>query len=471
MLFTEIIFAPFLCLTFLGFYLCRHYSRLQILFLLTASYVFYGWWDVRFLGLIVFSSGLDYWAGHRIAAADTTAHRKFYLSLSLIGNLGLLGYFKYAGFFQQSLIDLLTAMGMQPEWAALDIVLPVGISFYTFQSLSYSLDIYSRRIEPERSLIRFLFYVSAFPQLVAGPIVRAREFLPQLRQDLFANSSSRGIFFVMYGLAKKIWLADPLGARLVDPVFAQPAGYTSLELLLAVYGYAFQIFFDFSAYSDIAIGLGLIFGLTIPVNFLRPYLSASPSEFWRRWHITLSSWLRDYLYIPLGGNRVAPLRHMANLMIVMLLGGLWHGANWTFIFWGGLHGLYLILYRMAGVDSHQPRARGFSTWISIGIFFHLTCLAWIFFRSPDIRSAFMYLHHMFSSFGGFQGLDPLVISGTLIAGVIVHGWCEKMIKDWSEAFTAWPWWIQSVLVYLTLVAFSIWFQSGVARQAFIYFQF
>lgn len=468
MSFTEIIFAPFAILTFILFFFLRNRPSAQIILLVIASYVFYGWWKIAFIWLILFSSVLDFVIGHLIAGTNTPHRKRIYLGMSLVGNLGLLGYFKYADFFVQSVEGGLRALGMDPGWPALHIVLPVGISFYTFQSLSYSLDIYFGRIKPEKSFVRFLFFVAAFPQLVAGPIVRARDFLPQLRGNLFSRSDHTGLFYIFYGLFKKIMVADLLGYYIVDGVFREPHLYSSAELLLGAYAYAFQIFFDFSAYSDIAIGLGKVFGLTLPVNFRSPYLAQTPTDFWRRWHITLSTWLRDYLYIPLGGNRVGPVRHIVNLMLVMLLGGLWHGANWTFVVWGGLHGLYLVVHKVMPRGGLAGRLPG---WFQRGLFFHLVCLTWIFFRSANFAVAGQYLRslgHLTVSLSSISAVPVLIL---LAVAWLVHDIVEPRLEPVSRQFAAWPWWLQGTLLYLLLVVFSLLGQKGIAHQAFIYFQF
>ncbi|MBZ0165482.1 MAG: MBOAT family protein [Candidatus Omnitrophica bacterium] len=468
MSFTEIIFAPFAILTFILFFFLRNRPSAQIVLLVFASYVFYGWWKIAFVWLILFSSVLDFVIGHLIAGTNTPLRRRIYLGISLVGNLGLLGYFKYANFFVHSVEGGLRALGMDLGWPALNIVLPVGISFYTFQSLSYSLDIYFGRIKPEKSFVRFLFFVAAFPQLVAGPIVRARDFLPQLRGNLFSRSDHSGLFYIFYGVFKKIMVADLLGYYIVDGVFHTPHMYSSAELLLGVYAYAFQIFFDFSAYSDIAIGLGKVFGLTLPVNFRSPYLAQSPTDFWRRWHITLSTWLRDYLYIPLGGNRVGPVRHLLNLMLVMLLGGLWHGAHWTFVVWGGLHGLYLVAHKVLTRRLPAGRLPG---WIQRGLFFHLVCLTWIFFRSENFAVAGQYLRSLGRMNVSLNNIPAVPVLILLVVAWVFHDIVEPRLESVSRKFAALPWWLQGSLLYLLLAVFSLLGQKGIAHQAFIYFQF
>lgn len=469
MSFTEIIFAPFLFLTFFFFFLVRKHLKAQIIVLLIASYIFYGWWNITFLWLIVASSVLDYGMGLLIGNARTPGKRKIFLLISLTGNLGLLAYFKYADFFVRSAGAALASVGLDPHWPLLNIVLPVGISFYTFQSMSYTIDVYYGHIKPERSLAGFLFFVAAFPQLVAGPIVRAKEFLPQLKSNLFERSDETGLFFILYGLCKKIFLADMLGFYLADPVFKDPGQFSPVELLLGVYAYAFQIFFDFSAYSDIAIGLGMLFGLTFPVNFRSPYLAGNPTEFWRRWHITLSTWLRDYLYIPLGGNRVGRNRMLFNLMAVMLLGGLWHGANWTFVIWGGLHGLYLVVYKIFGKDKAID-AEKFSLVHSF-IFFQLVCFAWIFFRSANLEAAGQFIAGLLDFNAGSGHFKMSMAVALLAVSVAVHHAVEPRLPSIAWSFTETHWTMRSVIIFSFFVLASVIGEKGIAQQAFIYFQF
>jgi len=471
LLFTEVVFAPFLIATLVALALARGRNRGQLGVLLVASYVFYGWWDVSFLALIVFSSVLDFGVGAWLGTTRAPGRRRALLALSLAGNLGLLGYFKYAAFFVDSLAEALGALGIEAHLPTLEVILPVGISFYTFQSLSYTLDVYFRRLEPEPSLLRFLAYVSAFPQLVAGPIVRARELLPQLRGDFFARSDSAGLLFVFYGLAKKLFLADPLGFHLADRVFRNPGNFGSLDTALGIYGYSFQIFLDFSAYSDIAVGLGLLLGLRLPVNFRTPYAAPNPVEFWRRWHITLSTWFRDYLYIPLGGNRVGTARLALNLLVVMTVAGLWHGAAWTFVLWGLVHGLALVAYRLWR-DRH-PRSGPPSPvrrWLGILVTFHAVSLAWVLFRAPDLLTAL----HVFSRLAAFDAppvLADATACATLAAALAVHALCETRVEGWSRRFGGLPAPLQGACVYVALAVLFLSARQDVSDRLFIYFQF
>ena len=390
--------------------------------------------------------------------------------ISLTVNLGILAFFKYANFFQENFILLMESFGIHLHINSLNIILPVGISFYTFQTLSYTLDIYFGKIKPTKSLLKFLVFVAAFPQLVAGPIVRAKNFIPQLRTNLFYKSNHAGIFYILYGILKKLLIADVIGYILVDPVFnGSLTNFNSIELVIAAYGYAFQIFFDFSAYSDIAVGLGKIFGLELPINFKSPYSARNPGEFWRKWHITLSTWLKDYLYIPLGGSRVGQQKYIRNIIIVMLLGGLWHGASWTFIIWGGLHALFVILY--ATILSRWKFYERMPDMVKIFLFFNLTCLAWIFFRSPDVSFAFGYLSSILNfSFSG-NGLQPLSAIGLLGLSFVVHFFVEPNLKKGSMVFARIHWGLQALVLYCILMAFYLLKENELLHKAFIYFQF
>jgi D-alanyl-lipoteichoic acid acyltransferase DltB (MBOAT superfamily) len=471
MLFTEIVFAPFVLLTLVALAMSRGRNGVQLGVLLAASYIFYGWWDVRFLALIVFSSALDWAVGAELHGSDSRFRRRLLLTASLVGNLGLLGFFKYAGFFVESLRTGLASLGIEAPLPTLEILLPVGISFYTFQSLSYTFDIYFGRLEPEPSLLRFLVYVSAFPQLVAGPIVRARELLPQLRGDFFARSNSAGLLYIFYGLAKKLYLADILGANVADRLFRNPGGFGALDTLFALYAYSFQIFLDFSAYSDIALGLGLLLGLRLPVNFRSPYGATNPVEFWRRWHITLSSWFRDYLYIPLGGNRGGDARLAGNLFFVMLVAGLWHGASLTFVLWGAVHGAWLVGYRFWRRWQGPPRPIGsLRRTVYAVLFFHFVTLAWVLFRAPNLEVAGHVLARLAVWSPATMLIEPWPFAA-LVAAVLVHGLGEPRIEGWSRRFARLPVPLQGLAVYALLALLALATQQAITNRLFIYFQF
>jgi alginate O-acetyltransferase complex protein AlgI len=344
MLFNSFVFVLFLAIVLPVYYALSH--RWQNRFLLVASYVFYGYWDWRFLGLLAISTVLDFALALLIAGTDSPRRKKRRVALSVVVNLGILGFFKYFDFFVDSAAVLLESAGLQANLPMLRVVLPVGISFYTFQSMAYTIDVYRGIQPPTRNLLDFALYVAYFPQLVAGPIERASRLLPQIQSPRRVGQAQweRGAQLILWGYVKKVAIADGL-APYADAVFRDPSSFSGLSLWLGVYCFAVQIYCDFSGYTDIARGVSQLLGIELMENFRQPYLSRNITEFWRRWHISLSTWLRDYLYVPLGGNRRGPAMQYRNLMITMLLGGLWHGAAWTFVVWGGLHGLFLATHK------------------------------------------------------------------------------------------------------------------------------
>ncbi|HTO52943.1 MAG TPA: MBOAT family O-acyltransferase [Myxococcota bacterium] len=391
MLFNSLAFLVFFPTFLLAYLATRGAVRLWLTLL--SSYFFYAWWDWRLLPLLWFQTGLDFFVARALHRMPEHGRRRRLLALSLTTNLCLLGFFKYFHFGVESARGLARLFGFELPEVTLQILLPVGISFYTFQSMSYVIDVYRGEIEPEPSLLRFATAVAMFVHLVAGPIVRARHLLPQLHGDrpFDAEIASAGFEQALWGFFKKMAIADSL-APLVDAQFAAPQLHDGMSLLLAVYFYAVQIYCDFSGYTDIALGLAKILGYDLGVNFDRPYFSTSFSEFWRRWHISLSSWLRDYLYISLGGNRRGNARTYLNLMLTMLIGGLWHGANWTFVAWGGLHGLYLVSERALrpalGRGLRALRVPNGVVKLFAGVLvFHAVCFAWIFFRAQSFHTA------------------------------------------------------------------------------------
>ena len=346
MLFNSIIFLTFIVIVFLVYPRLR--LRQQNLFLLVASYVFYGWWDWRFSILLLTSTVVDFWVGQGLQATESPKHRKYLLFISIAVNLGILGFFKYFNFFIESAATVLAAIGFDPHMPVLKVILPIGISFYTFRTLTYTIDIYRGKLSPTGSFVDYALFTSFFPQILAGPIERAANLLPQIsapRQVTRAKVLT-GLNLILIGYFKKVAIADTL-APIVGKIFDTPEAMSSGQLLTGMYAYTFQIYGDFSGYTDIARGIACILGFESMVNFNTPYLSRNITEFWRRWHISLSTWFRDYLYVPLGGNRLGPARTYANLFITMLLCGLWHGAAWTFVLWGGLHGLCLMGHRMS----------------------------------------------------------------------------------------------------------------------------
>ena len=418
MLFPTVTFAIFFSIVLpLSWLLMPRGTRWR-LFIIAASYFFYGYWNVRFVLLIVASTLWNQLWGTALHRLRNDGTRRTALLIAVAGNLGLLGYFKYAQFFEVSARNTLTHVGIHINPDILRVTLPVGISFFTFQAMSYIIDIYRRQIEPV-NLLDFAVYISFFPHLVAGPIVRASEFLPQLqeRKDPRRVDAGRAFFLIISGLFKKLVLANFLATTLVDRVFSLPELHNGKEILFAIYGYAVQIYCDFSGYTDIAIGLALLLGFRFPQNFNAPYTAESLQDFWRRWHMTLSRWLRDYLYIPLGGSRGGERATYRNLMITMLLGGLWHGAAWTFVVWGGIHGAALAFeqYRQ-----HRREERGIApppdtVWRRVGrrlVTFHIVCLGWVFFRAETFHVAWVVLTRLFVGWGG---PTPLITGGVVLA--------------------------------------------------------
>ncbi len=389
MLFNSFIFFIFLGFVLPVFYLLPKKSSRNV-FLLVASYFFYGYWDWRFCGLLLFSTLADYFIGARLYNTVNPHRRKLLLILSLSVNLGVLGFFKYFNFFIGSFERIIHIFNSNLDFLHLNIILPVGISFYTFQSLSYTIDIYRKKLKPIHNLVDFALFVSFFPQLVAGPIERASNLLPQLskKNNPTKQQISEGIVLIITGLFRKVMIGDTAG-RYVDHIFANPDIYTSGELLFALFLFAIQIYADFSGYSHIARGTAKLFGIEVMKNFEQPYFSRNITEFWRRWHISLSSWLKDYLYISLGGNRKGVKRTYINVMLTMLLGGLWHGASWNFVIWGGLHGLFLCIHkyflRGKKIIRQNFKYKNLSGFLKFSIQVIATnvlvIFSWVFFRS------------------------------------------------------------------------------------------
>ena len=468
MVFTEFRFLAFFTLVFAVHWSLRG-AKGRKAWLLLSSYAFYAAWDWRFLSLIVGSTLVDYFAGLRIQSANTDRGRKWALRISLFANLGILGFFKYCDFFLQSTASLLSSIGFDPHMPTLGIILPVGISFFTFQTMSYSLDIYYRRLQPTRSLLDLSLFVGFFPQLVAGPIVRASDFLPQLAEPrrLASIAFKPALFLFLAGFIKKAVISDNI-APTVDAYFADPGAFSLAATWIAVPAYAVQIYCDFSGYSDMAIACAAMLGYKLCLNFDAPYLALNIQDFWRRWHISLSSWLRDYLYIPLGGNHGSKFATYRNLMLTMLLGGLWHGASWNFVLWGGLHGLALALHRLwhRGPGGRIPDSIVRRT-VSTLFTFWFVCACWILFRAPDFGSAWTSLQAfvLFQS-AGEQGIDTTWI--WLFAVLIVaHEIAQRLRK--VDLLQHTPTWLFSFL-YGVLFALAFAFMR-VDHPPFIYFQF
>ena len=473
MLFNSLIFLAFLAVVLLVY--PRLKLRGQNLFLLAASYVFYGTWDWRFTSLLAVSTIVDYYTGRYLHVAADEKRRKRLLLLSVCVNLGILGFFKYFNFFADSLAVLLAGIGFDADMPTLRIVLPVGISFYTFQTMSYTIDIYRRRLEPTRNFIDFALFVSFFPQLVAGPIERARVLLPQIAAPRTVDRRMvyTGVNLILMGYFKKVAIADTL-SPIVEHAFSNPAGLSTGVLLTGVYGFAFQVYGDFSGYTEIARGVARLLGFELMENFNAPYLSRSITEFWRRWHISLSTWLRDYLYIALGGSRKGRVRTYVNLFITMLLAGLWHGAAWTFVIFGALHGVYLTIerIRLGGDDldmSWPTRATGWLRQLgAILLTFHLHCISLILFRSPSVASAWVYM----KGIARFE--EPLAIGApVLFAMGAMTVWDAMQIKTGNHTWlTSLPRPARLVIVQMlvvSIVAAAIHHVNTVVP--FIYFQF
>ena len=436
--------------------------------LLGASYFFYMWWNPKFIILIVASTLVDYFCGR--ALPHLSRHRRLVLAVSLVSNLGLLGFFKYYNFFSSSLAGL---FGLSPDSLFLQIVLPVGISFYTFQSMSYTIDIYRGELEPVRSFVDFALFVAFFPQLVAGPIVRAREFLPQLSrwQAPSGRDVQEGIMLLLLGLAKKMVLADHF-ALVSDSYFGNVSGSPGpWAAWTGTLAFAMQIFFDFSGYTDIARGSALLMGFRFPINFERPYLASSITEFWRRWHISLSTWLRDYLYIPLGGNRNGRIQTYRNLMVTMLLGGLWHGASWNFVVWGGYHGGLLAAHRMVGRRSSKGAPGRFS-----GVFrpfavlfnFVLVLIGWVFFRAHTFHDSWTTLQNLFSFHTASVGLMSwglwFALLGSMALAVVEERW--RVFQRLVDAPAT-----LRVLYFVAMLVLLELFSVTELKIPFVYFQF
>ena len=395
MLFNSTSFAIFLPIVFIIYWSLKNKHLIyQNLILLISSYIFYGWWDWRFLSLIALSTVVDYLVGIQIDKAESKKTKRNFLLISLIVNLGLLAVFKYFNFFITSFEEMLNSLGLPFDTWTLNIILPVGISFYTFQTLSYSIDLYKGKIKHTNDFISFAAFVAFFPQLVAGPIERASHLLPQFikKRKFNYQIAISGISLISYGFFKKLVIADRL-AIYVNNIFSDIENANTLSLLLGIIFFSFQIYADFSGYSLIARGSAKLLGFDLILNFNKPYLASSITSFWKRWHISLSTWFRDYLYIPLGGNRVSQLRNYYNLIIVFLLSGLWHGANWTFVIWGALHAFYLIIY-LQYKKTFNPKLTEnlFRKFINILTVYSCVTFAWIFFRANDLNHAMIYIN-------------------------------------------------------------------------------
>lgn len=475
MLFNSIPFLLFFVIVFIVFYLLA--PRFRWMWLLPASCFFYMYWKPQYLLLLAVPAIIDYSVALQMAQTADQKKRTFLLWISLVSNLGLLFFFKYYNFFLSNLLHLPILGPQVGRWMLTDLVLPVGISFYTFQTLSYTIDVYRRQIEPEKHPGKFMLFVTFFPQLVAGPIERAGHLLPQIRKlDARLNDTNfiGGFSRITYGLFKKVVVADTL-AQLVDAVYNNYPVQSGCTLLIATWCFAIQIYCDFSGYSDIAVGTAQMLGVQLMENFKLPYFADSITSFWRRWHISLSSWLRDYLYIPLGGNRQSSIFTYRNLMITMLLGGLWHGASWTFIIWGGLHGFYLAVERFLGIRSNDQlsgfKNSGLWRFFRIMLTFQLLSLTWIFFRSGTIEQAITILQKIAGFRLEWTGpyISILFVCILLISILLAFEWGifrKYSFRDLIEKMPYWFWIIWNVFLILMLLILGV--SDG---SQFIYFQF
>ena len=471
MRFNSIGFVVFFAVVY-GLYLVLHH-RAQNWLLLLASNYFYGCWDWRFLSLLWLTMGIDYYCGLKIHRARDERVRRFFIVLSMTSNLGILFFFKYFGFFAESLRLLFARFGVELDWVTLNIVLPVGISFYTFQSMSYTLDIYRRQLEPTSDVLDFVVFVTYFPQLVAGPIERASHLLGQVQRPRIINYTMvrEGAWLILFGYFKKVVIADNM-APLVAAVFDHPGEAHGLSIALAVVAFAFQIYGDFSGYTDIARGISKLMGFDIMLNFRMPYFALNPQEFWKRWHISLSTWLRDYLYIPLGGNRGGEWMTYRNLFLTMLLGGLWHGAAWHFVAWGVFHGLLLIAHRLAEPVLGRIRPAGafgqrMWWWFRLASFFVFTCFGWLLFRVDQLSDVPLLLGNLFSPFA-WNGKMALLTMACLLPPLLLVDILQErsgdlmVVKRWKAPVR--------LALYGVLCAYIV-MTGWVERIEFIYFQF
>jgi alginate O-acetyltransferase complex protein AlgI len=480
MLFNSLIFVGFFLCVYALYSATRRNLRVQNVLLLVASYVFYGYWDWRFLSLIAISTLTDYVIGRHLGATEDTtepgrARRKRLLIYSIVVNLSILGFFKYFDFFAENFAGLLSLVGMHADPITLRIILPVGISFYTFQTMSYTFDVYRKKMAPTDSLLNFAVFVAFFPQLVAGPIERAQHLLPQVekKRRITTEMIDSGLFLVLWGYFKKVVVADNCGV-LANDLFNHYHDFTGVDILVGVLAFAAQIYCDFSGYSDIARGTARLMGFDLMVNFRLPYFALNPSDFWSRWHISLSSWLREYLYFPLGGNRKGPMKTYRNLAITMLLGGLWHGAAWNFVAWGAFHGVILILYRLFEKrpihadpwNGENPRALVFG---KMALMFLLTLIGWVLFRSGSLEQIAYLLTHVWipPMADGYEELDGTTSLFFFAPVVLMESW--QYVKRDLLIVTK-----QTTLLRVALYTYlflSILLFGSRESMEFVYFQF
>ena len=472
MLFNSLPFAVFLPIVFAVYWALRNSLRSQNVLLLVASYVFYGWWDARFLSLIVASTVVDYLLGQYLAVATNALKRKLLLTASMIFNLGLLGVFKYYNFFMENFMEITNTVGFHTNPTLLNITLPVGISFYTFQTMSYTIDIYRKQLEPTKDFIAFAAFVGYFPQLVAGPIERASNLLPQMSKsrNFDYQKAVDGMRQTLWGFFKKVVIADAV-APLVDQAFGDPNGFSAVALITGALLFSIQIYCDFSGYSDIAIGISKLFGIDLMQNFRTPYFSRDIAEFWRRWHISLSTWFRDYLYIPLGGSRGSTALKVRNTFAIFIVSGFWHGANWTFIIWGLINALLFLPLLLAKRNRSNLNDPEISDLHRILLTFSITTIAWIFFRADSLSHAIDYLQNItIWNSGKSLSIKPTLV--VYIALLFFGDWIGRKhdfaLNTLSEGILSKSPWLR-LTVYLSLAYLILLYIGG--QQNFIYFQF
>jgi D-alanyl-lipoteichoic acid acyltransferase DltB (MBOAT superfamily) len=482
MLFNSLDFAIFLPIVFLLYwFVVQNNLKLQNALIVLASYVFYGWWDWRFLSLIIFSTVVDYLVGQKLRVEEKQSKRKVLLWTSILVNLGFLGFFKYYNFFLENFVDAFSLFGMQINANSLNIILPVGISFYTFQTLSYTIDVYKKKLEPTKDFIAFSAFVCFFPQLVAGPIERATNLLPQFykKRTFEYHKAVDGMRQILWGLFKKVVIADNC-AEFANQIFNNSADMNGSTLVLGAIFFTFQIYGDFSGYSDIAIGTSRLFGFDLKQNFATPYFSRDIAEFWRRWHISLSTWFRDYLYIPLGGSRGGTWMKVRNTFAIFLVSGFWHGANWTFIIWGALNAIYFLPLLLTnnnrknlGVVAEGKLLPSFKELIAMLTTFMLTVFAWIFFRAENVSHAFDYVRGIFSeslfSIPYFQSGKRSYITIIIIIVFLIIEWLGRNDKFAIQELRSKSLYVRSFAVYVLILVILIFMNTG--EHNFIYFQF
>ncbi|MCF6365163.1 MAG: MBOAT family protein [Bacteroidales bacterium] len=483
MLFNSIDFAIFLPIVFfLYWFITNKNLKFQNFLIVVASYIFYGWWDWRFLSLILFSTLIDYTIGLKLSKENNQPKRKILLWISLLANLGFLGFFKYYNFFLENFVTAFSFFGHPVNPQGLNIILPVGISFYTFQTLSYTIDVYKRKLEPTKDFIAFAAFVSFFPQLVAGPIERATNLLPQFykKRKFEYNKAVDGLRQILWGLFKKIVIADN-SAQIANEIFNNSADYSGSTLIVGALFFTFQIYGDFSGYSDIAIGTARLFGFNLKQNFAFPYFSRDIAEFWRRWHISLSTWFRDYLYIPLGGSRGGIWMKIKNTFIIFIVSGFWHGANWTFIVWGTLNALYFLPLLLLNKNRKNTDTVAQNRYLpnikellQMGTTFGLTVLAWIFFRAKSIDHALSYLSTIFSkstlTIPNFYNLKLALYTLILIFAFMFVEWIGRKeqyalanISGIKNKYIRYSFYFSIILIIMIMGNFN--------ENQFIYFQF